>query len=762
MKKLLIILFLVIFGGLINAQEITINQTYYQSTKIDISQKCPSIINAIALAAKGQINDKDGLIRMVLISKTGEKILLYEAYYPLVLPKTIHKIKNCEESDFLKNFEAEKIDIQIEDAVLSLDSIYLFINKEDYNNKGYIDAKTYRAQKIYRLNTNLMSEGFLWYADETEYSKLHYENRIAIFGENTNTHGAEYYAEGIFSAVTKKPESSSSKNSIHYVPEFDWRTRHGADKSSSPYFDGNPDFHGSVREYGNGWMTSIKNQLQGGCNATCFIFAPLGAVEGLVNLYYNQHIDVDLSEQHVLSCDADSAHWYINTYGDSVYYDPCQNGGSVNTTLSFVKNTGVVNENCYTWQYGETSCNSPGTCSNPDFQIKISNTNYIGVSNYSNDQLKQLILEKGPASGSVYYQKYDTSGEPDGWGGHAMCLVGYEIVKAGDTLWQRGIQGVPENYTVPEGHELIGATTWIFKNATTINAGRGGYRYYVIDGTNNYLGSINTVISPYNIIGNNYEVLCRDEDNDGYYNWGIGPKPDSCPTCPDEPDCDDSNPFLGPFDDRYGCTLLCENFHYDNTPITIDEDETWYDVNYINQDIIVNSDTLYIFDELQMHDSASITVKNGGVFILGENATLKGACNDTIYSGNITVEPGGILKFGENTNVFMNSSGSIFVDHNQTNDGKLIVDKNFNLQLLDNSTYFEIKGELEICDTTTFTYSGDGYIKFSNPGGDATNNIFCGTNASFVLQGSGQNDKIMEVQQSTVKIDWCSTVNINS
>ncbi|MEA3447721.1 MAG: hypothetical protein U9Q98_04610 [Bacteroidota bacterium] len=123
-----------------------------------------------------------------------------------------------------------------------------------------------------------MSEDFLWYADETEYSKLHYENRIAIFGENTNTHGAEYYAEGIFSAVTKKPASSPPKNSIQYIPEFDWRTRHGADRSSSPYFDGNPDFHGSEREYGNGWMTSIKNQLKGGCNATCFIFAPLGAV----------------------------------------------------------------------------------------------------------------------------------------------------------------------------------------------------------------------------------------------------------------------------------------------------------------------------------------------------------------------------------------------------------------------------------------------------------------------------------------------------
>ncbi|HKK68785.1 MAG TPA: hypothetical protein VJ946_11250, partial [Bacteroidales bacterium] len=80
------------------------------------------------------------------------------------------------------------------------------------------------------------------------------------------------------------------------------------------------------------------------------------------------------------------------------------------------------------------------------------------------------------------------------------------------------------------------------------------------------------------------------------------------------------------------------------------------------------------------------------------------------------------------------------------------------LTLQDNNTNLEIAGNLHIASNATFSFSGDGYIKFSNPGGDATNNIFCGSGASFVLQGSGQNDKIMEVQQSGYAINRIPTL----
>ena len=52
------------------------------------------------------------------------------------------------------------------------------------------------------------------------------------------------------------------------------------------------------------------------------------------------------------------------------------------------------------------------------------------------------------------------------------------------------------------------------------------------------------------------DVRCVDMDGDGYYNWGIGPKPAHCPPCPDEPDGDDSNPNLGPLNSFGQCTII--------------------------------------------------------------------------------------------------------------------------------------------------------------------------------------------------------------
>jgi hypothetical protein len=49
------------------------------------------------------------------------------------------------------------------------------------------------------------------------------------------------------------------------------------------------------------------------------------------------------------------------------------------------------------------------------------------------------------------------------------------------------------------------------------------------------------------------DIRCVDLDNDGYYNWGIGPKPETCPDgCPEERDCDDSDPGLGPYVEENG------------------------------------------------------------------------------------------------------------------------------------------------------------------------------------------------------------------
>jgi len=52
------------------------------------------------------------------------------------------------------------------------------------------------------------------------------------------------------------------------------------------------------------------------------------------------------------------------------------------------------------------------------------------------------------------------------------------------------------------------------------------------------------------------DIKCRDEDNDGFYFWGIGSKPGHCPPCPDERDGDDNDPSVGPLNENGYSSLL--------------------------------------------------------------------------------------------------------------------------------------------------------------------------------------------------------------
>lgn len=75
------------------------------------------------------------------------------------------------------------------------------------------------------------------------------------------------------SSTITKNERFLKSAVVDFIDSFDWRNRHGIN-----------------------WDTSVKHQGSGG---GCRAFATVSETELYVNLYYNQKLDLDLSEQDV-------------------------------------------------------------------------------------------------------------------------------------------------------------------------------------------------------------------------------------------------------------------------------------------------------------------------------------------------------------------------------------------------------------------------------------------------------------------------------
>ena len=339
-----------------------------------------------------------------------------------------------------------------------------------------------------------------WRAGETSISKMTYGEKKRYFGGKVpNLQGFEYYVGGIFvvpgtyseqSSDTSNTNQTTAGDSPTYTTDFSWKNRNGQN-----------------------WMTSVKNQ--GGCGS-CWAFAAAGATELLVNLYYNRHLDLDLSEQNLIS----------GTNGS------CADGGYVDEALNYIKNTGVVNESCFPYMGEDVPLTD--MCPKPEERIKIGG--YSGMIARSTNDLKQAIM-RAPVALVI-----------ESWS-HAVTLAGFKTIEKNDILNVRNGSQDSWNY-IASDDSLIGQTAWLIKNSWGTEWGEKGYAYIVTPISD--LKWSEAVFGPVSTLNlNDSNIVCTDNDGDGYYTWGIGPKPSYCPPCPDEPDGDDSNPCLGPMD-AYG------------------------------------------------------------------------------------------------------------------------------------------------------------------------------------------------------------------
>lgn len=303
--------------------------------------------------------------------------------------------------------------------------------------------------------------------------------------------------------------------------------------------------------------------------------------------------------------------------------------------LRYYEETGVVDEGCIPYK---ATCDSPCTNNNPTERIKIGGRKYFATSTLTEDVLKRLIIKYGPISAGIISQE------------HAMTLAGY--------------------YRDTSDGKIV----WIFKNSwgggwNGGNLGEGwgvnGWAYIKVDISD--IGWVNVLKTPVQSLHyTDADIVCEDKDGDGYYYWGIGPKPLTCPPCSsDEEDGDDSNYNLGPMDEDGNCKV--------NLPITysdtyVSSTQTWStDQSLCGNLYIQSGGTLTISSTAKIPYTSSVFIQSGGKMIIS---------GGKLINANITAETGGRLSI--------------------TNNGEIILNGNDNLNIKSGATFDLITGDVKI------------------------------------------------------------------
>jgi C1A family cysteine protease len=329
---------------------------------------------------------------------------------------------------------------------------------------------------------------------------------------------------------------------------YDWRSAHGAN-----------------------FMTSVKDQ--GACGA-CWAFSGNAGFESAIAAYFNAPgKQLDLSEQNLLSCSANTAGCIGTKELLQDYY-------------AYISAKGVVTEACMAYQRCDqtiASCSCPtgarcsGVAGSQIYQASYgtvpvvwADRNNAILDTYQTTQnMKRAIIEHGPIVTGLYLYSdfdfyvngiYQRSASSTFKGGHAVAVVGwgeengqgYWIIKnSWSPAW--GIAGYGK-------YKMMGATPGSRLDLLAIS---NSYRLtggadFGIEGVAAVFAYNEKPLLAYittpTMQGDSVPRSCTDRDQDSYCYWGFGTtKPSNCPaSCANhtEPDCDDGRNNLGA-----NCTL---------------------------------------------------------------------------------------------------------------------------------------------------------------------------------------------------------------
>lgn len=629
----------------LSAQVISVGQTFSSDTIFKpFSGNAP--VYSLYLYGSVQLFSDSSLLRVVLVDAYGNNLLIYESYPLITDSNTFSIVAGCDETCFMPGIIPDSLRVDIISAFCTIDSLKIDPNYIPNVTELKAQSKWHNdSVKISMINHRIQEEHMYWRAGETYLSEFSYQEKVNMFGSKHVLFGLDYFKGGIFERWPNRVVFSSPAANID---GFDWRLRHGAIESTSPYWSG--------RDDSTGWLSPIKNQ--GSCNS-CWVFGPVGCVEAMYNLYYNihdasnpHHFDVNISEMDIWNCPYRIFTFCIDTFS----------GQGGNTIAAMGRMVSVSNQRCdescfdyETYKY-TTGCNK---CSNPDTLISLTDTIHYKkyFNQYTNildkiSELQKILVTRGPVCMTVNI--------PTSQLDHAMVAVGWKTYNRGDLVYKGTGPSDPDiilDDFIPTDNWLV----WIFKNS------KGSYMpYYPISNSSDLLfdetyGPTEEMLwighDPYK------EIICSDEDGDGYYWWGVHHHKDGTPfnpqdcNCPpsvkaEYEDCNDNDITAGPYatpennpenQPYYSCIpnqcVTSENPYYVNQ-----NGETWSigaGDRHINSNIIIPSgSTLTIKCQVFFTPNTKIIVKPGGTLKLEGTylnpARLSSGCGE--FWGGIEIQ----------------------------------------------------------------------------------------------------------------------------
>ena len=329
------------------------------SRKIIVENK--GAINSLRVSGNINLQGNNSLVRLVLIDSNKNEYLIYETYSMIADRKSFNIVNQCEETCLLNNVTPASIRVESYQATYFQTKIDQRLDKvvsgklsnpntanvlKDQQQKLLLSKQ---REKLKLIKSKIIKNKLRWKAGDTPASHLTYSQKKTIFTVSKNKpsetlpniQGFEFYQGGIFEVVPPSTQATS----ISLLPsKWDWHNLNGEN-----------------------WNTPVKNQ---GGAANCGPFALVAAFESAINLYYNRHLDKDLSEQTWVDC--------LSTETPPLGMGPGQYGScsACNPGNGFcsIQNHGLVDEACNPYAernstYDGSNCHLGNICA--DWQSRL-------------------------------------------------------------------------------------------------------------------------------------------------------------------------------------------------------------------------------------------------------------------------------------------------------------------------------------------------------------------------------------------------------